>query len=348
MGAKVAFKRLSNVTREGVLETFRAVLDLVAPPPGAIAGDTLVKLNAMSDELFPGRNTSPWVLDAALECLRDRYPRAKLTIVDTDVAGSRQFERARKNWGYDAIAARHAVPIKNVSSTPTVRIDTKNPIVPTLELPRLVTEASAIVNLPVMKTHVLSGITCALKNHWGLLPRVRYQFHPVLSEMIAEINRQIPQTKLTVVDGTVCIEGAGPKTGTPRVANVLLAGQDRVAVDTAVLDYIGMPREMAPHVARAAELGVGSMDYEIVGDAMDCAHFDLPRQSQDVVSWLEKRIRGLPVLGPMFYWPPVAQVLGQIGTQYNKLVWMNLHGRKHVSAMRSHPQHGRQFEGLGG
>lgn len=343
----VGFKRVALVSRDGVEQALRSLLDLVAPAEEQLGTDVLVKLNAMSDELFPGRNTSPWVLDAALAILRERYPRARWTIIDTDVAGSRQFERACKNWGYDAIARKHGVAVRNLSHAPTVRVQTGNPRVPVIDLPRLITDSSAIVNLPVLKTHVLSGITCALKNHWGLLPRVRYQFHPVLHEVIAEINRQIRNTVLNIVDATICIEGSGPKTGVPRVANVLLASRDRVAVDSAVLDFIGMDPKLAPHVGRAEELGVGSTGFELVGDPFARDPFVLPRQSGDLVSWLETRMRGLPLLGPVFYWPPISQVLGQIGTQYNKHVWMNLRGRKHVAAIRRHPQHGAQFESLG-
>lgn len=343
----VAFKRVTLVTRDGIEEAVRSLVDPVAPTEEQIGTEALVKLNAMSDDLFPGRNTSPWVLDAVLATLRGRYPKARWTIIDTDVAGSRQFERAFRNWGYDTIARKHGVEIRNLSRGPTVRVRTPNPRVPEIELPRLVAEASSIVNLPVLKTHVLTGITCALKNHWGLLPRVRYQFHPVVHEVIAEINRQIRNTVLNIVDGTICIEGSGPKTGVPRVANVLFASGDRVATDAAVLDFIGMDPKMAPHVARAEELGVGSARFEIVGDPYQRERFAMPKQSSDVVSWIETRIRSVPLVGPAFYWPPVSQVLGRIGTRYNKHVWMTLHGRKHVDAIRRHPEHGPQFASLG-
>ncbi|HEX4446469.1 MAG TPA: DUF362 domain-containing protein [Polyangiaceae bacterium] len=345
--SSVAFKRVTEVTRDGVERALRDVIAPVAPGAETMGSNALVKLNAMSDELFPGRNTSPWVLDAMLVILRERYPRTRWTIVDTDVAGSRQFERACKNWGYDEIARKHGIAIENLASGETVPIKTGNPVVPAIELPKRVLDASAIVNLPVLKTHVMTGITCALKNHWGLLPRMRYQFHPFVHDTIAEINRQITNTVLTVVDGTVCIEGAGPKTGAPRVANVLLAGRDRVAIDSAVLRFIGMNPRMAPHVKLAETAGVGSTEFELVGDPFAPEPFDLPREADDVVSWLERRIRRLPVIGRVSYWPPLAEVLGLIGTKYNKHVWMRVHGKKHVDAMRQHPEHGPQYATLG-
>lgn len=341
--SKVVFKRVPRGTPADIARTLGDALSLIALPAAEVGDTSLVKLNAMSDEFFPGRNTSPWVLDAMLAWLRTTYPKATFSLADTDVAGSRQFARACHNWGFDAIARRHRVPIVNLSRVDTLPVQTDNPRLPTLDLPRPVVEASSIINVPVLKTHVLSGITCALKNHWGLLPRVRYQFHPILSEVIATINAAIRQTVLTVVDGTVCIEGAGPKTGVPRIANVLLAGRDRVAVDAAVMSFIGMPASMAPHVERAAQMGVGTTAFEIAGDPFTTEPFDLPVQSKDIVSLIESKVRRIPVVGTVAYSPPVARVLGLIGTQYNKLVWMNLHGRRHIERIRHDADYGAEF-----
>jgi uncharacterized protein (DUF362 family) len=341
----VAFRNVGRPSRTAVEEAILAAVAPVAPPEDTLGERVLVKLNAMSDEVFPGRNTSPWVVDAALGLLRERYPRAALTIVDADTAGARQFERACVNWGYDVIARRHGVGIQNLSDAPTRRVRTENPAVPELELPACVLDASAVVNVPVVKTHVLTGITCALKNHWGLLPRVRYQYHPIVSEVIAEVNRCV-NTVLSIVDGTVCIEGPGPKTGVPRVANVVLAGCDRVAVDAAVLRFMGLSPRIAPHVQRAAERGVGTTEFEITGDPFEPQPFASPVQSGDLVSLLESRIRAIPVLGPLCYKPSIAHVLGTIGTQYNRVVWMNVVGRRHIDAIRRHPGYGVEFAGL--
>ena len=131
---------------------------------------SLLKINAMSDEVFPGRNTSPWVLDGALSELQSRFPGTEFLIVDADVAGSRQFDRACEQWGYGAIAKRRDVRIVNLSGSPVVTVADLEPSCPSLEFPEIVLKADSIINLPVVKTHVLTGISCALKNHWGLLP----------------------------------------------------------------------------------------------------------------------------------------------------------------------------------
>jgi uncharacterized protein (DUF362 family) len=341
--SKVVFKRVARGTPLEIERSLGDVLSRIALSEAEVGARSLVKLNAMSDEFFPGRNTSPWVVDALLGLLRSRYPRASFSLADTDVSGSKQFARACQVWGYRAIANRHGVPIVNLSHVAVVKVATQSKLVPVLDLPLPVVEASSIVNVPVLKTHVLTGITCALKNHWGLLPRVRYRFHPILSEVIAAMNEAIPQTVLNVVDATICLEGSGPKTGVPRIANAFLASRDRVAVDSAALDFIGMPKEMAPHVARSAELGVGMMQYELEGDPLVPERFALPVHAEDLVSLLEKKIRAIPFLGPIAYAPPIARVLGLIGSGYNRFVWMNLHGRRHLAAIRRNPDYGAEF-----
>jgi hypothetical protein len=194
-----------------------------------------------------------------------------------------------------------------------------------------------------VKTHVLTGISCALKNHWGLLPRLRYQYHPFVDEVVVEINRQIRHTIATIADGTICMEGSGPKTGVPRVCNVLLAGTDRVAVDAAVLDFMGMDPGLAPHVKKAEEDGIGRTAFEIVGDKMVRMPFQMPKKSSDVVSQIESTLRGVPGLGPLLYRPQIARVLGFTGTQYNRLVWMNLFGKRHLRRLEQDPHYGPEF-----
>jgi len=343
MTSQVVFKQLASPGPDSIRKAIGDIIDRLWLSSELVGRRSLLKINAMSDEVFPGRNTSPWVLDGALSELQTRFPGTEFLIVDADVAGSRQFDRACEQWGYYAIAKRGDVRILNLSESPVVTVRTSNPCCPSLEFPEIVLKADSIINLPVVKTHVLTGISCALKNHWGLLPRLRYQYHPFVHEVIAEINRQIRHTIATIVDGTICIEGSGPKTGVPRVCNVLFAGRDRVAVDAAVLDFIGMDPALAPHVKKAEEYGIGQTAFKIVGDELVRMPFQMPKKSSDVVSQIESTLRQVPGLGPFLYRPRIARVLGFVGTQYNRLVWMNLCGKRHLHRLRHDPHYGLEF-----
>jgi uncharacterized protein (DUF362 family) len=84
--------------------------------------------------------------------------------------------------------------------------------------------------------------------------------------LIAEINT-VYSTDLVVLDGVEAFVNGGPMRGTRMDANVILAGNDRVAIDAvgvAVLRLFGTtpavsqgPIFSLQQIARAAELGVG-------------------------------------------------------------------------------------------
>lgn len=345
---EVYFGSIAPPTRAGVAAAVERLLDFAALSPAEVGRRCLVKINAMSQEVLPGRNTSPWLVEAVLDQLRRRYPQATLTLADSDVAGYPQFGRACRHWGYTDIAARHGVKIVNLARQDYREVATGNPVCPVLAFPQAVFEADSIINLPVMKTHVLSGISCCLKNHWGLLPRLRYQFHQRVHQVIAEINRQVSQTVFNILDATVAMEASGPKTGLPRVCGLLLAGRDRVAVDAAALDYIGLERDLAPHVALSQAAGVGSLDYTRVGDPVEPANFIPPQLGQDLVSLLERRLRAIPGLGKLLYRPEIAPLLGWVGTQYNEQVWFRRQGRALLQEIVHNSPWGNEYRSLPG
>jgi uncharacterized protein (DUF362 family) len=342
----VAFKQVIEPSQENLILAINDLMDLAPLSADSLGQTCLIKLNAMSREVLPGRNTSPWFLEAVLENLRQRFNGVSFILADTDVAGYPQFADACHNWGYDDIARRFGLEIVNLGKDEALAVATGNPQVPEVHLPRTLERVDSIINLPVIKTHVLTGITCCLKNHWGLMPTFRYQHHVRVNEVIAEINRQVTKTVYNLVDGTVCIEGPGPKTGRPKVCSVVMAGADRVAVDSAVLDFMAMPREMAPHVALSAERGVGSLQYEIVGDAFAPQSFEQPAVSGDLVSMLERTLRGVPLVGGLFYHPWVAPLLGLVGTKYNELVWFRRFGRDYAEEILARADYGPEFRNL--
>lgn len=344
--AKIGFKHIQAPNLAAITSSVSELLDLVPLPAAELGHDCLLKINAMSRELLPGRNTSPWFLEAVLTNLKERFPQTRFILADTDVAGYPQFADACRNWGYEDIARRFGLEIINLGRDQAMPVATGNPQVPEVHLPRALERVDSIINLPVIKTHVLTGITCCLKNHWGLMPTFRYQHHVRVNEVIAEINRQVKKTVYNLVDGTVCIEGPGPKTGRPKVCSVIMAGADRVALDSAVLDFMAMPREMAPHVALAADHGVGSLAYEIAGDAFQPQPFERPAVSGDLVSMLERTLRGVPLVGGLFYHPWVAPLLGLVGTKYNELVWFRRFGRSYQKEVLASQDYGPEFQPL--
>jgi uncharacterized protein (DUF362 family) len=139
--------------------------------------------------------------------------------------------------------------------------------------PRLYHEAECIVQTCCLKTHAYGGhFTLSLKNSVGLVPRIGYpymsQLHssPFQRDMIAEINVAYSPA-IVVLDGLECFVDGGPARGTIASPRVIIAGNDRVAIDAvgvAILRSLGTTGQVnqgpifkQDQIARAAALGLG-------------------------------------------------------------------------------------------
>jgi uncharacterized protein (DUF362 family) len=144
--------------------------------------------------------------------------------------------------------------------------------------PRVYVEAESIVQTCCLKTHQYGGhFTLSLKCSVGMLPPGLHgagsypymnELHgsPYQRQMIAEINTAYTPD-LIVMDGVEAFVDGGPHRGTRVKANVIFAGNDRVAIDAAgvaTLRLLGTTPEVSlgqvfeqDQIARAVELGLG-------------------------------------------------------------------------------------------
>ncbi len=108
--------------------------------------------------------------------------------------------------------------------------------------------SSAIVNVPVMKDHDSTGVSCALKNYFGAINNPNKLHEDGCDPYIADLN-MLPvfknKTKLTVCDATTGQYHGGPahkSKYTWRFSGVIV-GTDMVAVDAVVNDIIEKKRK---------------------------------------------------------------------------------------------------------
>ncbi len=156
-------------------------------------------------------------------------------------------------------------------------------------LPRLVVDSEYLVSTCCLKTHGYGGVfTMSLKLSVGLTPKtIRRPMHrsPDMRRMIAELNTGY-RPNLIVLDGVAAFTDGGPSQGELKAGNVILVGDDRVAVDAvglAVLKSLGAndaimerPVFQQEQIARAVELKVGVSrpeDIEIVTTDSDSRAF---------------------------------------------------------------------------
>ncbi len=101
-------------------------------------------------------------------------------------------------------------------------------------------DADVIVDLCRLKTHSLTGMSCAVKNLFGLIPGVeKFQMHsnfPEIgnfSEMLTDLAQYVTSTKLflAVCDAVVSMEGNGPSHGIPKKTGMVLVSRSPFALD---------------------------------------------------------------------------------------------------------------------
>ncbi len=118
---------------------------------------------------------------------------------------------------------------------------------------RIITdECTALINVPLLKTHKSAGLSVALKNHYGSIPTemVRgdaYRYHMDRFKNLVFLNMMPPirdKQRLIVVDGLEAQYNRGPG-GDPRFQwtfNGIIMGCDPVAVETVCLGIINKKR----------------------------------------------------------------------------------------------------------
>jgi uncharacterized protein (DUF362 family) len=336
MSSTVAVKRVTARVQEAVqqvmeLANWREHLDLEKP--------VLLKPNLGWDNFLPGAVTSPSVLEGVIQVLRPHV--RDLRVVEADQVLVR-CEKSLRQTGIDRLCARYDVPFINLSHEPMVTIPLGGEVFPEITLPRLLLECN-LVTVPVMKTHDKTVITGALKNQWGCLDKVRHMYHLVVSRAIVELNTAL-RPRFAVLDATVSLEGNGPKSGRPRITDLVLASGDLVALDSVQARLMGFDPGPIEHLALAAEAGLGVTDREqiaLLGDSIEGVNFAFQPAHSNFVSVVERRLRHsrlkkLAFQGPCFW----AACRGALVYYF---FWYNLVGRRMRNEVLKHPRYGPQW-----
>ncbi len=131
-----------------------------------------------------------------------------------------------------------------------------------------------------------------------------------------------------VADATICLEENGPRVGRPKIVNELFASADRVALDSAACRLMGIDVRKVGHIIHAEKTGLGTIDYEIVGDPLKLKRFRPALiENHPIVKW-EMRLRKVPVLNTLIFKTPFFKMPAFIASRYNSIYWYHLKGKK--------------------
>lgn len=228
--------------------------------------------------------THPEIVRAALRACKRRGARCE-NIVVADSAGGvylpAQMRAIYQASGLAAVCEEEGVTAYTACETVQVPVPDGR-VVRQFELLRPVAEADFIIDLPKLKTHMMTGLTAACKNLFGSVPglkkaewHMRFPDRERFGEMLIDL-LGVVKPRMALLDAVVGMEGDGPSGGEPRALGLLLAGEDLPNLDLAAAQLIGLTPMRVPYLAAAYRRGLCGLDFDPAGLRGETDAFVLP------------------------------------------------------------------------
>ncbi len=233
----------------------KAELEALIPDANSCIG---IKPNLVSPSTADwGATTHPEIAAGIIEYLQERGFR-NLMIVEGSWVGDNTSESAEV-CGYMELCEKYQVPFCDAQKERGVEIDCGGL---SLNVCAVTQNIDFLINVPVMKGHCQTRITCALKNMKGLIPNTeKRRFHAMgLHKPVAHLSKGIRQDFI-VVDH-ICGDLDFEDGGNPVQCDCIMASRDPVLVDSYVCELMHYSVDEVPYIRFAEELGVGSTNVD--------------------------------------------------------------------------------------
>ena len=202
-----------------------------------------------------GATTNPVICKQIIEYLFE-HDRRNVFIIESSWIGE-STKKAFEVCGYSEIAKRYGIELVDVKRDKMVVCDYGGFSV---EMSSRALEADYLINLPLIKGHCQTKMTCSLKNLKGLISdKEKKRFHTLgLTKPIAYLNKMI-NSDFIIADGT-WTDPTFEEGGSPEALGIMIAGSDPVLLDTYAAQLLGIKPESIGYLKLAEELGIGSGD----------------------------------------------------------------------------------------
>lgn len=206
-----------------------------------------------------GATTHSGVLSGCIAYLKDnRF--SDICVMESSWVGD-NTERAMKACGYDKVCREYGVPFYDLKKDKTRKVETK---LRPMEITCKALEADFLIDLPVLKGHCQTRMTCALKNLKGCLPdREKRKFHSDgLIKPIAALGAYL-KPDLVIVD-SICGDLNFEEGGNPVYTNRMMLGTDAVQMDAYGCKLMGLDLDDVPYIRIAEQWGAGTTQIDEV------------------------------------------------------------------------------------
>lgn len=237
----------------GMIGGFEAIIS----PGDAV----LIKPNLISPKPYTtGATTNPYIVKAIARLCK-MSGAGKITIADGSAVGHNATE-AFDICGMKQIAQEEGCSLVDfLKDEYQFVVNPCGKVFKRIRVPKTFIESNVVINVPVMKTHDALGVTLGLKNMKGIIHITdKKRFHKWgLAQSIVDLNH-IALPELTIMDGTVAMEGNGPASGDPVGIGIIMASTDTVACDRVASEIMGFNEDEIEYIKMAGEQGLGCFE----------------------------------------------------------------------------------------
>lgn len=220
-----------------------------------------------------GITTHPSVVSAIIDHLRTQGVK-NIAIGEGFIFGV-EGQKAFEKTGFKDLSEKKGVDLLNLD-----QFDPIEKTIPFGTLLKKVNVSSAlndfdkIISIPVMKTHMHTQVSLGIKNMKGVLWRKeKARLHQLrfnegaspgdkaLDYAIAEMATLL-KPDLSVIDGTVGMEGMGPAYGRPKKMDIIIVSNNAFSGDAVAAWLMGFPPSKIPHLRLCSAKRLGEIQLE--------------------------------------------------------------------------------------
>lgn len=329
-----------KTTPETVVKDYGKLMDL-AEYKKSIKNETLLKLNLSWSLYYPACSTEPWQLEGVVSKLKQDKIKAVAVENRTVVTDVMKGVRGNK---WLPVLEKYAIPFTPLTDVKWISYKPKAEL---LALDKIFSEGAVIpemfvgkniIHLPTIKTHGHTQMTGAMKNAFGgLITTKRHHCHKDIHNVLVDllvIQQELHPGIFAVMDGTVCGDGAGPRTMLPKIKNYILASSDQVAIDAVSAKMMGFDPLKIPFIKTAHDKGLGCGDVDqldIVGEDVSNVNFNFKTGKSPVIFWDQMFRKKLKFVEPLLFHTGLFNACIFASAFYHDVLWYNFVGRKRIN-----------------
>lgn len=197
-----------------------------------------------------GINTSPQVVAAVIDYFLEADVK-DIVVAESPILGVKALDTLEK-CGIAEVARKRNIPLIDLDAEKPISVDVPDgKVVKHLKICKEVLNTDFIVSVPVMKTHMHTQVSLSIKNMKGCLyEREKVRLHqlpstkqipsdikPLDAAVVDLVRILIPD--MSVIDGTIGLEGMGPSAGDSKQFGVIVSSLNCLAADIIAAELMG-------------------------------------------------------------------------------------------------------------